>query len=65
MNEINMMQSLSTQPWYAIVGEIVLLANMITAILPTRFKDNPFMDFMMSTMNFLAVNVFKNKNKSG
>ena len=57
-----MMESLSTQPRYAIVGEIVLVANVVTASLPTRFKDNPFMDFMMSAMNFLAINVFKNKN---
>ncbi len=57
-----MLESLSTQPWYAIAGEVVMTANLITASLPTRFKDNPFMDFMMSALNFLAVNVFKNKN---
>ena len=50
------------QPWYAMAGEIVLFANTVTMAMPTRWRDNIVMDYMFKMLNFLAMNVFKNKN---
>ena len=50
------------QPWYAMAGEIVLFANTVTMAMPTRWRDNIVMDYMFKILNFLAMNVFKNKN---
>ena len=50
------------QPWYAMAGEIVLFANTVTMAMPTRWRDNVVMDYMFKMLNFLAMNVFKNKN---
>ena len=51
-----------SQPWYAMAGEIVLFANTVTMAMPTRWRDNIVMDYMFKMLNFLAMNIFKNKN---
>lgn len=50
-------------------GEIVsflahacLMANLVTSMLPTRFKDNVYVDKFLLILNTLAGNVGKNKN---
>ena len=43
------------------VGVIVGLANAITAALPS-VKDNKIYNFVMKILNYLAVNIGKNKN---
>ena len=44
------------------VGEIVLFANTVTIAMPTRWKNNSFMDFISEVFNYLAMNIGKNKN---
>jgi len=51
-----------SQPWYAMAGEIVLFANTVTMAMPTRWRDNVVMNYMSRILNFLAMNIFKNKN---
>ena len=44
------------------VGEIVLFANTVTIAMPTRWKNNSFMDFISEVFNYLEMNIRKNKN---
>jgi|TARA_R100001530_G_scaffold111422_1_gene78542 uncharacterized membrane protein len=43
-------------------GEIVLFANAITMAMPTRWKSNMVMDIVLKILNFLSMNIFKNRN---
>ena len=56
------MEMFMNQPWYAMIGEIVLFANTVTMAMPTRWRGNMFMDMMSKGFNFLAMNIFKNRN---
>ena len=51
-----------SQNMLAQVGEIVMFANTITMAMPTRWKDNKVMDMLSKVLNFLSMNVLKNKN---
>jgi len=44
------------------IGEIVLFANTVTMAMPTRWRGNMFMDMVSKFFNFLAMNIFKNRN---
>ena len=44
------------------IGEIVLFANTITMAMPTRWKSNSLMDYLSQILNYLALNIGKNKN---
>ena len=44
------------------IGEIVLFANTVTMAMPTRWRGNMFMDMVSKGFNFLAMNIFKNRN---
>jgi hypothetical protein len=44
------------------MGEIVLFANTVTMAMPTRWRGNMFMDMVPKFFNFLAMNIFKNRN---
>ena len=44
------------------IGEIVLFANTVTMAMPTRWRDNMMMDMVSKFFNFLAMNVFHNRN---
>ena len=44
------------------IGEIVLFANTVTMAMPTRWRGNMFMDMVSKCFNFLAMNIFKNRN---
>jgi len=43
-------------------GEIVLFANAVTMAMPTRWKSNMVMDIVLKILNFLSMNIFKNRN---
>ena len=51
-----------SQNMLAQVGEIVMFANTVTMAMPTRWKDNKVMDMVSKALNFLSMNVLKNKN---
>ena len=57
-----MVEWFMTQPWYAQVGELTLFANAVTLAMPTRWRDNVIMDFLSRILNFMAGNVFHNRN---
>ena len=44
------------------IGEIVLFANTVTMAMPTRWRGNMMMDYLSRILNYLAMNVGKNKN---
>ena len=46
----------------AMMGEIVLFANTVTMAMPTRWRGNMVMDKVSQFFNFLAMNIFKNRN---
>ena len=56
------MKSFMDQSMIAMMGEIVLFANTVTMAMPSRFRDNMFMDMVSKFFNFLAMNVFHNRN---
>ena len=52
-----------SQPWYAMVGEMVVMANMITMfVLKHWAKDNEFLSTIMTMLDWVSLNIFKNKN---
>jgi uncharacterized membrane protein len=46
----------------AMMGEIVLFANTVTMAMPTRWRENMFMNMVSKFFNFLAMNIGKNRN---
>ena len=59
---MDLMQVFMDQHMIAMIGEIVLFANTVTMAMPTRWRDNMLMDMMSKGFNFLAMNIFKNRN---
>jgi len=54
----------SNQAWYETAGEIVLICNSITMLISDKFMEgNPILSKLNMGLNFLSMNVFKNKNK--
>ena len=43
-------------------GEIVLFANTVTMAMPTRWRGNMMMDYISKILNYLAMNIGKNRN---
>ena len=56
------MKAFMDQHIIAMMGEIVLFANTVTMAMPTRWRDNMMMDYISKFFNFLAMNVFHNRN---
>ena len=56
------MKAFMDQHMIAMMGEIVLFANTVTMAMPTRWRDNMMMDYISKFFNFLAMNIFKNRN---
>ena len=56
------MKAFMDQSMIAMVGEICLFANTVTMAMPTRWRDNMMMDYISKFFNFLAMNVFHNRN---
>ena len=59
---MDFMKAFMDQHMIAMIGEIVLFANTVTMAMPSRFRDNMFMDMVSKGFNFLAMNVFHNRN---
>jgi uncharacterized membrane protein len=59
---MELLNSFLGQGVIAQVGEIVLFANTITIAMPTRWENNSLMDFISEVLNYLAMNIGKNKN---
>ena len=59
---MELLNSFLGQGVIAQVGEVVLFANTITIAMPTRWKNNSLMDFISEVLNYLAMNIGKNKN---
>lgn len=45
----------------ALAGAIVIIANFITALTPTRSR-HPAVDKLLRALNWISINVGKNKN---
>ena len=59
---MDFMKAFMDQHMIAMMGEIVLFANTVTMAMPTRQRGNMFMDMVSKGFNFLAMNVFHNRN---
>ena len=59
---MELLNSFLGQGMIAQIGEIVLFANTVTMAMPTRWKGNMMMDYLSRILNYLAMNIGKNKN---
>ena len=59
---MELLNSFLGQGMIAQIGEIVLFANTITVAMPTRWRGNMVMDYLSRILNYLAMNIGKNKN---
>ena len=59
---MDFMKAFMDQHMIAMMGEIVLFANTVTMAMPTRWRENMFMNMVSKGFNFLAMNVFYNRN---
>jgi len=59
---MELLNSFLGQGMIAQIGEIVLFANTVTMAMPTRWRGNMMMDYLSRILNFLAMNIGKNKN---
>jgi len=59
---MELLNSFLGQGMVAQIGEIVLFANTVTMAMPTRWRGNMVMDMVSKFFNFLAMNIFKNRN---
>jgi len=59
---MELLNSFLGQGMIAQIGEIVLFANTVTVAMPTRWRGNMMMDYLSKILNYLAMNIGKNKN---
>ena len=59
---MELLNSFLGQGMFAQIGEIVLFANTVTMAMPTRWRGNIMMDYISRILNYLAMNIGKNKN---
>ena len=59
---MELLNSFISQGMIAQIGEIVLFANTVTMAMPTRWRGNMMMDYLSRILNYLAMNIGKNKN---
>ena len=59
---MDLLNAFMSQGMIAQLGEIVLFANTVTMAMPTRWRDNMMIDYVSKFFNFLAMNVFHNRN---
>ena len=59
---MDLLNAFLSQGMIAQIGEIVLFANTITMSMPTRWRGNMVMDVISKVLNFLSMNIFKNRN---
>ena len=60
---MELLNSFLGQGVVAQIGEIVLFANTVTVAMPTRWRGNMVMDYISKTLNYLAMNIGKNRNR--
>ena len=59
---MELLNSFLGQGMVAQIGEIILFANTVTMAMPTRWRGNMMMDYLSKILNYLAMNIFKNRN---
>ena len=59
---MELLNSFLGQGMIAQIGEIVLFANTVTMAMPTRWRGNMVMDYLSRILNYLAMNIGKNKS---
>ena len=59
---MDFMKAFMDQHMIAMMGEIVLFVSTVTMAMPTRWRDNMMMDYISKFFNFLAMDVFHNRN---
>ena len=59
---MEILNSFMGQGMIAQIGEIVLFANTVTMAMPTRWRGNMVMDYISKILNYLAMNIGKNRN---
>jgi len=59
---MEILNSFLGQGMVAQIGEIVLFANTVTMAMPTRWRGNMMMDYISKILNYLAMNIGKNRN---
>jgi len=59
---MELLNSFLGQGMVAQIGEIVLFANTVTMAMPTRWRGNIMMDYISKILNYLAMNIGKNRN---
>ena len=59
---MDFMKAFMDQNMIAMLGEIVLFANTVTMAMPTRWRGNMMMDYLSKILNYLAMNIGKNRN---
>ena len=59
---MELLNSFISQGMIAQIGEIVLFANTVTMAMPTRWRGNMMMDYLSKILNYLAMNIGKNRN---
>ncbi len=59
-----LMAMASGQSWFQTAGEIVLICNSISMLISDKFmQGNPILAKVNMGLNFLSMNIFKNKNR--
>ena len=59
---MELLNSFISQGMIAQIGEIVLFANTVTMAMPIRWRGNMMMDYISKILNYLAMNIGKNRN---
>ncbi|SVC93572.1 uncharacterized protein METZ01_LOCUS346426 [marine metagenome] len=59
---MELLNSFLGQGMVAQIGEIVLFANTVTMAMPTRWRGNMMMDYILQILNYLAMNIGKNRS---
>ena len=59
---MELLNSFLGQGVVAQIGEIVLFANTVTMAMPTRWRGNMMMDYISKILNYLPMNIGKNRN---
>ena len=59
---MELLNSFLGQGMVAQIGEIVLFANTVTMAMPTRWRGNMMRDYISKILNYLAMNIGKNRN---
>lgn len=59
---MELLNSFLGQEMIAQIGEIVLFASTVTMAMPTRWRGNMMMDYLSKILNYLAMNIGKNRN---